>query len=92
MIQLSINLSKIPKEKIFTSKSGEKWINLLVGEKKEVGKYGETHFIAVSKSKEEREANVESVYVGNGKEIKPNNQNASSSQNSTSQGDDDLPF
>ena len=68
MITLSICLSDLPKEKIQTANNGKKYINLVVDKRKEAGKYGETHTLYVSQSKEEREAKEDKKYVGSGKE------------------------
>ena len=68
MIQISICLSDLPKEKIVVSeKNKKKYITLCLAKRKEVSKYGETHTLYVPKSKEERE--TPTLYVGGGKEI-----------------------
>jgi len=70
MIQISICLSDLPKEKIIlSSKNQKKYITLNLAKRKEVSKYGETHTLYVPKSKEERE--TPTVYVGSGKEFEP---------------------
>jgi len=67
MIKISVNLSKLPKDKITTSKTGEKWINLILWENKDgVDKFGNTHSLSVSKTKEEKDQ--PNIYVGNGKD------------------------
>lgn len=69
MINISICLTDLPKEKITTSeKNGKKYINLVVDALKEKDKYGKTHTIYLSQSKEEREAKEKKVYVGSGRE------------------------
>lgn len=93
MIKISVNLSKLPKEKITTSKTGEKWINLILWENRDgVDKFGNTHSLTVSKSKEEKEQ--PNVYVGNGKDssvqvVAPVAPNAIGKSDSD---DSDLPF
>lgn len=72
MITISVCLSDLPKDKIKQAGNGKKYINLVLVERKEVGKYGETHGLAVSRTKEEREANEPTIWVGSGKEYKPN--------------------
>ncbi len=67
MILLNVCLSDIPKGKIRTAKNGKKYIDLVLFERKETSQYGETHTLAVSKTKEEREANADTVYIGSGK-------------------------
>lgn len=67
MINISINLSKIPKDKIIDGKKG-KYVNITVQELQQPDQYGNTHYVAMSQTKEERAAKVEKVYLGNGKE------------------------
>jgi hypothetical protein len=51
-----------------TSKTGEKWINLILWENKDgLDKFGNTHALSVSKTKEEKDQ--PNVYVGNGKDM-----------------------
>jgi hypothetical protein len=71
LINISICLSDIPKDKIKQADNGKKYINLVVAERKEVSQYGETHTVFVSQDKEEREAKKDKSYVGGGKEFKP---------------------
>jgi len=53
----------------FQAKSGAVYADLCVVERKEVGEYGDTHFIAEDVSKEERQGGVKGAIVGNGKEL-----------------------
>lgn len=96
MITLSICLSDLPKEKIQTASNGKKYINLVVDKRKEAGKYGETHTLYVSQSKEEREAKEDKKYVGSGKEYVYNGQQNNTTQASVSneqqQSNDGFPF
>lgn len=70
MINISICLTDIPKEKITTSeKNGKKYLNIVVDKRKEVSKFGETHTVFISQSKEEREAKSDKKYIGGGKEF-----------------------
>lgn len=98
MITLSICLSDLPKEKIQTASNGKKYINLVVDKRKEAGKYGETHTLYVSQSKEEREAKEDKKYVGSGKEYVYNGQQNNTTQASGHQAqeqelsNDGLPF
>ncbi len=43
MIQITIDVDKIPKDKIWTSKTGAKKLFATLAERKEVSQYGETH-------------------------------------------------
>ena len=98
MITLSICLSDLPKEKIQTASNGKKYINLVVDKRKEAGKYGETHTLYVSQTKEEREAKDDKKYVGSGKEYAYNGQHDNASKASghqakeQEQSNDGLPF
>jgi len=96
MITLSICLSDLPKEKIQTASNGKKYINLVVDKRKEAGKYGETHTLYVSQSKEEREAKYDKKYVGSGKEYvyngHQNNTAQASVSNEQQQSNDGYPF
>lgn len=68
LISISVCLSDLPKDKITTSeKNGKKYISLIVDERKEADNYGNTHSVAVSQTKEEREAKEKKVYCGQGK-------------------------
>jgi len=68
-ISIDICLSDIPKEFITEAKNGKKYIKLVMVERKEAGKFGETHFVAISQTKEQREAKMPTVYIGNAKPI-----------------------
>lgn len=96
MITLSICLSDLPKEKIQTASNGKKYINLVVDKRKEAGKYGETHTLYVSQSKEERDAKEDKKYVGHGKEYvyngQQNNTSQASTRNEQQQSNDGFPF
>ena len=71
LINISICLSDLPKDKIKQGNNGKKYINLCVSKRKEVSQFGETHTVYVANSKEEREANMPTIYVGGGKEFQP---------------------
>ncbi|MDR2291872.1 MAG: hypothetical protein LBE11_00155 [Prevotellaceae bacterium] len=90
MITISLCLSDIPKEKIQQSPNGKKYINLILSERKEAGRFGDTHTLSVSKTKEERESGAKTVYVGRGTQYAPK------TELSPQQADDlpahDLPF
>ncbi|NDV46284.1 hypothetical protein D0T49_04430 [Paludibacter sp. 221] len=92
MIQLSICLSDLPKDKIKQATNGKKYINLILTERKEIGQYGETHGISVSKTKEEREADSATIWVGSGKEYRPASVTAEQIEELPIAQDDDLPF
>lgn len=96
MINISICLTdlkdKCP-DKIKAAANGKKYVNLCLADRKETGKYGETHSLFVSQTKEERDAGNETVYVGYGIEYKAKPVTAQDIDNMPSADDyDDLPF
>ena len=93
LINISICLSELPKDKIKQATNGKKYINLVCASRKEVSQYGETHSVYVSQTKEEREVGAQTVYVGSGKEFVPQTVTAENIENMPiAQNDDDLPF
>ena len=70
MIVIDICLSDVPKELITEGKNGKKYLKLVLNERKSEGKFGETHTLQLSQSKEQREAKASPVYVGSGKAYK----------------------
>ena len=68
---LSICLSDIPKDKIKRADNGNAYVNLICSRRKEPDAYGNTHFIAISSTKEERESGAEKIYCGSAKQYNP---------------------
>lgn len=68
MINISICVSDLPKDKIKTAVNGKKYIDLCLVERREVSKYGDTHAIYLPQSREERERGDLKQYVGKGVE------------------------
>ena len=95
MINISICLSDIPAKDRKQGKNGKWYCNLVVGEKKETDNYGNTHYVAMSKTKEQREANEPTVYIGNGKEYIKQSEVIENKEVTKSEpliDDNDLPF
>ena len=95
MINISICLSDLPKSKIKLSDNGKMYCNLVVAERREKGRFDETHYVALSQTQEERKAGEPKVYVGSGKEYNPQPQQPTPEaiDNMPTIGDDDgLPF
>jgi hypothetical protein len=63
---VSINLSKVEKSKLIDGKKG-KYLPLTIFINDQVDQYGNNVSVIVSQTKEERDANVDRVYLGNGK-------------------------
>jgi len=99
MINLSLDTNKISKDRIKKHANGSNYLNITVDKLKEVGKYGETHCVYETQTKEERAAKAKRNYIGNGKEITFGGNNSSANtqqpaQNFTPSPDeiDSLPF
>jgi len=101
IIKGSINLSEIPKEKVFVGKKG-KYLPITITINDEVDPYGNQGPVVVEQSKEEREAKAPKVYLGNVKVVWTNDVNVSAAPRTDQPGQaapaqttpqaDDLPF
>ena len=101
IIKASINLNEIPKEKIYVGKKG-KYLPITITINDEVDQFGNQGPVVVEQSKEEREAKVAKVYLGNVKVVWTNGDNVSAAPRTDAQGgqpvakvlivEDDLPF
>ena len=67
IINASIDLSKVDSSRIF-EKDGRKWLSLSISVNDETN-YGNNVGIALSQTKEEREAKQPKTYLGNGKVV-----------------------
>lgn len=86
---ISICLSDIPKELVKKADNKKMYISLVVDKRREPDKFGNTHTVYISQSKEEREARKDKIYVGSGKEYIFNKNNPEPQAQNV---DDDLPF
>jgi len=68
LINYSIRVDKLPKEKFVAGKDGAVYLNLTMSVNDET-RYGNNVGIFVSQSQEEREAKKQKTYVGNGKVV-----------------------
>lgn len=73
IIKTSINLSSIPKDKIIEGKKG-KYLPITITVNDEVDQFGNQGPVIVSQSKEERDAKIEKVYLGNAQVVWTNGQ------------------
>ena len=64
----SLNLSKIDKDKLFTGKNGDKYLNIVIWDNEKKDEYGNDFAIQQQLSKEDREAGAKAIYLGNGKD------------------------
>ena len=69
IINISVCLTDLPKDKIKLADNGKKYISLTIRDLQTVDAYGNTHTLFVSQTKEEREAKANRTYVGRGKEV-----------------------
>lgn len=91
MIVLNICLSDIQKDKITKANNGKSYASIIVDERREADKFGNTHTVYMNQTKEQRQARENKVYVGSGKEYVFENQTSKSTPTVVKDGDD-LPF
>lgn len=66
LINLSLRVDKLPKEKFVQGKDGAVYYNFTVGINDETNAYGQNVTATDSQTKEEREAKKTKLYLGNG--------------------------
>jgi len=101
IIKANLNLAAIPKDKIYKGKKGS-YLPITITINDELGNYGDNGPIIVEQSKEERDAKVDKVYLGNVKVVWTNGNNvdtapkegapAAAAPPAPAPVDDDLPF
>ena len=74
IIKASIDLNKIPKDKIFVGKKG-KYLPVTITLNDEVDQFGNQGPVVVEQTKEERETKTEKTYLGNVKVVWTNGTN-----------------
>ena len=74
IIKTSINLSEIPKDKIFVGKKG-KYLPITITLNDEVDQFGNQGPVVVEQTKEERESKQAKTYLGNARVIWTNGDN-----------------
>tara|TARA_R110001592_G_scaffold13442_3_gene61643 strand:- start:95 stop:379 length:285 start_codon:yes stop_codon:yes gene_type:complete len=70
----NINVSIIPKEKLYKGKKGQ-YIQLTFVQNNELDQYGNNVSVYVSQSEEERKEKKNKIYLGNGKVVWTDGQN-----------------
>ena len=97
IINASINLAKVGKDKITVTERG-KYLNISIVLSDEADRYGYDTAITLNQSKEERDAKEKKVYIGNGKTVWRNDSEPATRANSSNthippmHADDGLPF
>ena len=74
IIKASINLSEIPKDKIYVGKKG-KYLPITITLNDDVDQFGNQGPVVVEQTKEEREAKQAKTYLGNVKVVWTNGDN-----------------
>ena len=69
LINVSLCVSDIPRDKIFVAENGKKYISICVSELRQPDQYENTHCVFIRQSKEERERKDARTYVGHGKSV-----------------------
>ena len=100
IIKASIDLKKIPKDKIYGGKKG-KYLAITITLNDESDQFGNQGPVVVEQTKEERETKTPKTYLGNVKVVWTNGTNVDTAPKPDTQGapapnlqaqDDDLPF
>ncbi len=93
LINASINVAKLPKEKFIKGKDGAVWYNLTVSVQDE-SRYGNNVAITDSQTREEREAKKPKSFLGNGKVVWTDGSVvlAEAEKEEVKEGKEDLPF
>ena len=100
IIATSINLNKIPKDKIINGAKG-KYLPITITLNDELDQFGNNGPVCVQQTKEERDAKTEKVYLGNVKVVWTNDVNvgtapkevpAATPTQTVNEPVDDLPF
>jgi len=98
IIKASIDLNKIPKDKIFVGKKG-KYLPITITINDEVDQFGNQGPVVVEQSKEERDAKSPKTYLGNvkvvwsnGNNVQPAPRDGEQAPAQTAPQVDDLPF
>lgn len=94
LINVSVCVSDIPRDKIKQADNGKKYMNITVARRREPDQYGNTHTVFMSQTKEERENKVPRTYIEQGKGVDFHSApvTAESVEAMPPAPDDDLPF
>ena len=74
IIKASINLSEVPKDKIYVGKKG-KYLPITITLNDELDQFGNQGPVVVEQTKEERDAKAPKTYLGNVKVVRSNGNN-----------------
>ena len=76
LINASICLNDIPKDKIQQGTNGKKYLNICIAEMQQPDRFGKTHTIYISQTARERQSKAAKIYVGKGANWMPGGSNA----------------
>ena len=88
----SIDLMKIDKSKIITHANGCKYLNIDITVNDEKDQYQNDVSVALSQTKDERDAKLKKTYLGNGKTVWESVKKETTQNTNLSKEEDDLPF
>ena len=96
IIKASIDVNKIPKDKIFVGKKG-KYLPITITINDELDQFGNQGPVVVEQTKEERDAKAPKTYLGNVKVVWSNGNNVEPAPRDTAPAapaavEEDLPF
>ena len=94
IINVSLRVDKLPKEKFVSGKDGAVYYNFTVGVNDEANQFGQNVSLTDSQTQEEREAKKPIVYLGNGNVVWTNGEikTAPKKDKATASVESDLPF
>jgi hypothetical protein len=95
IINVSLRVDKLPKEKFVSGKDGAVYYNFTISVNDEANQFGQNVSLTDSQTQEEREAKKPKVYLGNGNVVWTNGEikTAPKKEKATSSVEDDgLPF
>jgi hypothetical protein len=94
IINVSLRVDKLPKEKFVSGKDGAVYYNFTVSVNDEVNQFGQNVSLTDSQTQEEREAKKPKVYLGNGNVVWTNGEikTAPKKDKATATVESDLPF
>jgi hypothetical protein len=95
IINVSLRVDKLPKEKFVSGKDGAVYYNFTVGVNDDANQYGQNVSLTDSQTQEEREAKKPKVYLGNGNVVWTNGEIKTAPKKdkaTASVEDDSLPF
>ena len=94
LLNISIDVTKIPREKIVQHDKGGKYVSLDIWIEDEPNQWGKDASVSIGQTKDERERKERKVYCGNGKKLygwsKPAEQAPQRSSQKPTTADDDM--